>query len=346
MMRVETLASLGELDAQEFDQLDDRCGPVGCHARLLQLERDRRWSTEYLCAREDGRLLAAVPLYRLKKGTWPDPSYDPATWKLDEPERKAEDVTVVGGRSGLLSTLHVAAEINGTPRHTQLIEELLAREQSQSLLLPFLPEDQLTPWKEVLGPRLNHRTLGADARFDRPLAGTGLHRKVRQTFSADDRAAERHGVESAVTTWSEVRTHAAALIARNNQAYGLPDVEQLVDFRVRQWEACAGASVFVLTAKARSEHGAEHGLVVGVIWRDWMDLQEMGLTGTPSDLRRTLYTQLLFHLPIKFARSHGGVRHIRAGLKAEKPKAIRGATFVPLTGATISLDSRLNTGSE
>ncbi len=85
MMRFDTFGSLRDLDAQEFDRLDASCGPVGCHARLVQLERDRRWSTEYLCAYEGRTLLAAVPLYRLRKGAWPDPSYDPATWGLDQP---------------------------------------------------------------------------------------------------------------------------------------------------------------------------------------------------------------------------------------------------------------------
>jgi hypothetical protein len=335
MMRFRALASLRDLDGQEFDRLDTSCGPAGSHARLVQLERDRRWSAEYLCAYEGGTLLAAVPLYRLRKGAWPDPSYDPAALGLDQPLAPA-DITVVGGRSGLLSTLHVASEIVGSRRHIRLIEELLAREPRRSLLLPFLTEDQQRPWKEILGARLRHEVLGADARFDRPLAGAELPRKVRQTLARDQRRAESYGVESAVTTWSEVRASAAGLIAANNQAYGLPDAEQLVDFRIRQWEACEGVRVVVLTAKA---HG-EHGLTVGVIWRDWMDLQEMGLTGAPGDLRRTLYAQLLFHLPVRLARSHGGVRHIRAGLKAEQPKAIRGASFVPLTASTFSFSAR------
>jgi hypothetical protein len=339
-MRFQALASLRDLGAQEFDRLDVSCGPVGCHSRLLQLERDHRWSTEYLCAYEGSTLVAAVPLYRLKVSAWPDPSYDPASWGLDQPLPPAE-VTVVGGRSGLLSSLHIASDVSATWRHVRLIEELLAREPRRSLLLPFLTENQLQPWKETLGSGLKHQVFGADARFDRPLAAaalpdTALPRKVRQTLNADQRMAERFGVESAVRTWSEVRSFAAGLIARNNRAYGLPDAEQLVDFRIRQWEACEGVSVVVLTASALGEHG----VTVGVIWRDWMDLQEMGLTGDPSAVRRTLYAQLLFHLPIRLARQHGGVKHIRAGLKAEQPKAIRGASFVPLTGGTFSFSSR------
>lgn len=340
-MHFQVLTTLRDLDAQEFDRLDASCGPVGCHSRLLQLERDRRWSTEYLCAYEGSTLVAAVPLYRLKASAWPDPSYDPASWGLDQPLPPA-DFTVVGGRSGLLSSLHVASGISATWRHVRLIEELLAREPRRSLLLPFLTENQLEPWKEVLGPGLKHQVSGADARFERPLAAAVLPRKVRQTLNADQRTAERFGVESAVRTWSEVRSFAAGLIARNNRAYGLPDAEQLVDFRIRQWEACEDVSVVVLTANALGEQG----VMVGVIWRDWIDLQEMGITGEPSAVRRTLYAQLLFHLPIQFACRHGGVRHIRAGLKSEQPKAIRGASFVPLTGGMFSFSSRQDGRSE
>jgi hypothetical protein len=334
-MHFQVLTTLRDLDAQEFDRLDVNCGPVGCHSRLLQLERDRRWSTEYLCAYESSALVAAVPLYRLKASAWPDPSYDPASWGLDQPFRPA-DVTVVGGRSGLLTSLHVAPDLSAEGRMRRLIEELLAREPRKSLLLPFLTENRLEPWKEVLGLGLKYQVFGADARFDRSLAAAALPRKVRQTLNADQRAAERFGVESAVRTWGEVRSFAAGLIARNNRAYGLPDAEQLVDFRIRQWEACEDVSVVILTASALGEHG----VTVGVIWRDWMDLQEMGLTGDPSEVRRTLYAQLLFHLPIRFARQHGGVKHIRAGIKAEQPKAIRGASFVPLAGGTFSFSSR------
>jgi hypothetical protein len=335
-MRFQALASLRDLDAQEFDRLDASCGPVGCHSRLLQLERDRRWATEYLCAYEGSTLVAAVPLYRLKVSAWPDPSYDPASWGLDQTLPSA-DATVVGGRSGLLSSLHVASDVSATS-HVRLVEELLAREPRRSLVLPFLTENQLEPWKEVLGPGLKHQVFGADARFDRPLAAAAvaLPRKVRQTLNADQRTAERFGVESAVRTWSEVRSFAAGLIARNSRAYGLPDAEQLVDFRIRQWEACEEVSVVALTASALGECG----VTVGVIWRDWMDLQEMGLTGDPSEVRRTLYAQLLFHLPIQFARQHGGVKHIRAGIKAEQPKTIRGASFVPLAVGTFTFSSR------
>ncbi|HET9896498.1 MAG TPA: hypothetical protein VFQ44_16345 [Streptosporangiaceae bacterium] len=330
-MRFQALDSLRTIDAQEFDQLDASCGPVGSYSRLIQLERDYRWSTEYLCARESGMLLAVVPLYRLRKGAWPDPSYDPATWGLDQPAAP-DEVTVVGGRSGLLSSLHVASAVNGTRRHIRLVEELVTRPSRSALLLPFLAEGQLEPWQEVLGRSLECRVLGADARFDRHLAGDKDARKVRQTLHRDQRMAGRYGVESSARTWSEVRSFAAGLIAQGNRAKGLPDAEQLVDFRVRQWEACEGACVVVLTARAQGEHG----VVVCVIWRDWIDLQELGLTGTPSDLRRTLYAQLLFHLPVRLARQCGGIRHIRAGLKAEQAKAIRGASFVPLAGGTFS----------
>lgn len=333
-MRFQTLESLRDLDADEFDRLDVSCGPVGSHSRLVQLERDYRWSTEYLCAREGGKLLAAVPLYRLKKGAWPDPSYDPAMWGLDQLTPPSE-TTIVGGRSGLLSNLHVASAVSGTSRHVRLIEELLTRESRLSLLLPFLTESDLGPWRKVLGSDLACQALGADARFDRYLAGEAVPRKVRQTLERDLRMAERYGVESSVRTWSEVSSFAAGLIAHDSRAKGLPDAEQLVDFRVRQWEACEDVCVVVLTAEA---HG-ERGIVVCVIWRDWVDLQEMGITGTPSDVRRTLYALLLFHLPVQLA-GQSGVRHIRAGLRAEQAKAIRGASFIPLAGGAFNFSSR------
>lgn len=337
MMRFQAVETLRDLDAQEFDRLNASCGPVGSYARLVQLERDYRWSTQYLCARESGVLLAAVPLYRLKKGAWPDPSYDPATWGLDRPASPS-DVTVVGGRSGLLSSMHVAPAISGTWRHVKLIEELLTRESRISLLLPFLTENELGPWGGVLGPSLMRQGLGADARFDSHLAGEILPRKVRQTLQRDQRMVERYGVESAIRTWSEVSSFAAGLIAHNNRANGLPDAEQLVDFRIRQWEACDGVSVVILTASARGEHG----VIVCVIWRDWIDLQEIGITGAPGDLRRTLYAQLLFHLPVQLARQDGNIKHIRAGLMAERAKEIRGASFVPLAGGAFSFSSPRN----
>ena len=329
------LESLRGLDAQEFDRLDVSCGPVGSYSRLVQLERDYRWSTEYLCARESGVLLAAVPLYRLKRGTWPDPSYNPATWGAG-PSAVPSDITVIGGRSGLLSCLHVAPAVSGTRKHMRLIEELLRRESRTSLLLPYLTEKELGPWKGVLGSRLKCHELGADARFDRHLSDETLSRRVRQTLNRDLRMAERYDVESSIQTWSEVRPFAAGLIAHNNQAQGLPDADQLVDFRIRQWEACEGASVVVLTARARDEHG----VVVCVVWRDWIDIQEIGITGARSDVRRTLYAHLLFHLPLRLARQEGGVRHMRAGLKAEQAKAIRGASFIPLAGATLCFAPR------
>lgn len=340
MMQFQIAESLSDLDGDEFDRLDPGCGPVGSHSRLVQLERDPRWSTDYLCAREGGMLLAAAPIYRLKRGGWPDSSYDPVAWGLD-PVAPPDEVTVVGGRSGLLSSLHVSPAIRGTRRHIRLIEELLTRESRSALLLPYLTGSEMALWDSVLGSRLPRRALGADARFDGQLAAETSAGKVGQTIRKDRQMADLYGVESSVTTWSAVRSHAAQLIAHDNRAKGLPDAEQIVDFRVRQWEACEDVSVVVLTARAQGEYG----VVVCVAWRDWIDLQEAGITGTRSNLRQTLYAQMLYHLPLQHARQRGGIRHVRAGLKAERAKEVRGASFVPLAGGFASFSSRHISGS-
>jgi hypothetical protein len=91
-----------------------------------------------------------------------------------------------------------------------------------------------------------------------------------------------------------------------------------------QWDECAEVTVVVLHARA----GAHEGAVTLLLFRDEMEVYEVGLPDQASPCRRALYACLTFHEPMRVARSHG-LRTVRAGLGSAQPKRIRGAVAVP-----------------
>jgi len=326
-LRWEILSSASGL-AGELDDMGADIGPVGSGARLSVLESDARWSAEYHRLSAGGQLIGIIPVFTCHARSWPNPLYVPA-----RPQIIPAHCVLVGGRDGLASSLRLTAPARSGRTFRLIIEKLASiyRQRGQLLAFPFFPVDELEAIRSS-GLPLDIRTEGRDARLDALLGDWSrtLRSKARSTLRRDAADAARLGIVTRISTWDEIASWAAPLVSDHNRLKGLPDHPRLVDHRVRQWERCEGMQVLAFTAAA----GKAAGVLVAVMWQDWMDLQEIGLPPGSGEQRRCLYAQLIAHLPVA-AGSKRGIRRVRAGTEATTAKAARGATF-QLIGSGIS----------
>lgn len=334
-LRHDVLTSLAG-EAGYFDELDSGTGPVGSHAWLLSMESDARWESRYHKFTRGDNTIAIVPVYQRKAKEWRDPLYTPDFPVQPDSPVTPECCVLVGGRDRLLSSLHVQAEAR-EPEVYRAIMEALTEAYCQSgryLYFPHFRAAELSLIAAASDTPPQRRLTGADARLDRLLGdwGKSLLSKERATLRHDLAEGTRLGVRTAVCDWADATDYAAPLIAGHHQAKGSPEHSLLVDRRVRQWERCTGFEVMVFTAQAEDVRG----VVVAAVWRDWMELLEIGLGHGRGEVRRCVYAYLIAHLPAEAGKARG-LRKLRVGPAARTPKAARGAFFHELESALVAL---------
>lgn len=313
-------------EAPHFDELDDDIGPVGSRARLLSLERDSRWEVCYHRFAQGADPVAVVPVYRRRTKKWLNPLYTPSFPGQHDSPIPPELCVVVGGVDGLLSSLHVRHDLRQPGIYRAIMSSLstVYRERGMYLYFPHFRSTELDLISAALGAPLERRLTGADARLDRLFDdwGQSLRSKQRATLRRDAADSKRLGIETTVCSWADAADHAAVLIAGHHHAKGSPEHPALVDRRIRQWEQCSEFEVLVLKAHADDVQG----VLVALIWRDWMDLLEIGLTHGHGEMRRCVYAQLAAHLPAAIGKARG-LKKLRAGPESQAAKAARGAFF-------------------
>lgn len=329
----EVLTSL-TAEAGYFDELDDRLGPAGSRARLLSLEGDSRWDVRYHKFTHRGTPVAVVPVYRRRAKEWPSPLYTPAFEGQRNSPVPPGRCAVVGGRDGMISSLHVRADMRRPGVYRSILTTLSGayRERGMHLYLPHFRADELDLISSALDTLPRRELTGADARLDGLFGewGQSLLSKQRATLRHDLADSARLGVQTAVCGWDDVADHAAPLIASHYQAKGTPEHGLLVDRRVREWARCPEFEIMAFTAGA----GDVQGVLVALIWRDWMDLLEIGMSHGHSEVRRCVYAQLIAHIPAAVGKARG-LRKLRAGPAARMAKAARGAFFYDLESALV-----------
>jgi hypothetical protein len=337
-MEFREVSQISDIPADRFDALDPAAGGSGSHARLRQRESDGRWEARYLCCWEDGRLLAAVPLYRPRFGAWPDPWYDPAAWRLPGPQSAActpRRSLVVGGCSGLRSTLHVDPDLRSSERFAEVLARIarIAAEQDRGLVVPYLYPESAEALVRAGGGRIEPGVIARDGvlrGFDRPDWEAGVGWRVRKHLNEDRRLIA--AVQPAVSflPWSQVEDRACKMIAEHAGSKDRPDHPELVRMRYREWAECEGARCLAITGESANVTG----VVAAVVWRDELDLIEIGLDGFQGRERLAVYVDLVFHAPMAYAREHG-LRVIRLGVEATLAKSLRGVEIVDLYGAVL-----------
>jgi hypothetical protein len=330
----ERLTALPQLDTAAFDPSAGAAGSLG---RLRGVESDARWRCRYVAVRRGARVAALLPIYAATGNRWPDPAYAPGSWPSTTGPPTgftADRCLLVGGVYDHRSALHV-------PDDPQLVRVALgaaarvAAAEERCLVFPFMYERSHRALAAATGGRIGWYVLSREAQFRevlRPDRERQLRSRVRGVLRRDRRLIEAAATTATVASWNTVRDQAAELIAEHNLRMGVSDHPEFVRMRYDQWSACDEVRVVTF----RVEAGPVGGVLTALVWRDELDLYEIGLPGSDHPARIAVYLDLLVHRPLAFAMANALAR-VRAGTAAETPKASRGAVFEPLYGGVLDI---------
>jgi hypothetical protein len=320
--------SLDGVGADELFALDDTVGALGSRGRLDQHSHDPRWAARYVVVREEGRLRAALPIFLGHGAQWSDQINNPADWGHDG-EAVPENSALIGGRLEIRGSLRCAADpdVLAAVRDAALsIPELAGRE----LFFGYLPADQRPSAEAIFGP-IEWLASYDDFTYPQPVIRgdlMDLPQPVRYTIRHGERKAAELGVRTEVTPWPEYEGTACELIAEHNNRKGQTDHPELVRYRMDVWDDCDEVTVLVVHCVAESGQEILEGAQTLLLFRDEVEVYEVGLPESDNPDRHTLYTHLTFHEPRRIAQEHNGTT-VRSGFGAPKPKLIRGAEFLP-----------------
>jgi hypothetical protein len=317
-LAVEVVENLDGIGADEMFALDATLGALGSRGRLVQHTGDPRWQARYVVVRDGGTLAAAVPVFLGRVGRWSDQIHQPSDWGWPD-ALVQEKSALVGGRLEIRGSLRCADD----PAVLRAVADVCREELAgREVFLGYLDEQQQRLAEAVFGPvdwLVRYEDFDyAEAVVRGDLAN--VPRAVRQSIRAGERKAEQLGIEAVVVPWADYDGTGCELIAAQNRRKGMTDHAALVGFRLDQWEECGEVSVYV----AHATMGDEEGAVTLLVYRDEVEVYEVGLPDGDGPSRRTLYSCLTFDEPRKLARELG-LTTIRAGLDAAQPKKIRGA---------------------
>jgi hypothetical protein len=338
-MDFRVVSQINDIPAARFDALDAAAGGAGSHARLRQREGDGRWHTRYLCAWDAGLLLAAVPLYRPRFARWSDSWYDPGAWPLSDPYAAActpGESLLVGGCSGLRSTLHTDPALRDADAFGEVLARIaaLAAEEDRGLIFPYLYGDCARALGRAGRGLLEPGVIARDGLlrgFAEPDWEAGIGWRVRRHLNEDRRLIDTVAPAVRFVPWPEAEDLACKLIAAHSGSKNRPDHPEAVRMRYREWDECEGAECLAVVGESANVTG----VVAAVVWRDELDLVEIGLDGFEGRERLGVYLDLAFHAPMAYAREHG-LRVIRLGVEATLAKSLRGVEIVELYGALAS----------
>ncbi len=338
-MAIGFTSTIADFDQKQFDALDSTAGAASSYSRLLQQEQDARWTCRYLGWFDGDQVRAAIPVYRYRMRSWPDPSYAPHSWGLPDgiaDEYSPRTSLMVGGCIDRRTGFHVDAEAR-TPHELQrLLVEIAkhAADEDLSLTFPYMYADAKRALAAATGDRIVWAELGREAHLfglSDPDWESRLSSRVRYRLRQDQRKIAAVPMTVGEESWDDVDAWASELIAHHNSAKGAHEHSEFVSFRYSGWQDNPDIGLMAFTAQSAGLRGVETIL----LWDNELEVYEVGISGEESDERFALYLNLLFHLPIQYARTRG-IDHIRLGSKTETPKALRGAAFENLYGGVLS----------
>ncbi|HXM56914.1 MAG TPA: GNAT family N-acetyltransferase [Candidatus Dormibacteraeota bacterium] len=333
---IETAASIHELRAERWNALAGAGDFYQSHEWLAAIESDRTARARYLVAWSGGRLLGALPLYRVEfEGS---ASYQPD--RLRTMLRVDGRYLVAGARRCYRSGVMVAP---GLPPAVQdqvagaLLRAALdcaVQDGLSGIGLFYLP----TPALERVG-----RVLPVTAAFDsaetamEPI-GSGIDAFLSRLSSSRRGMVRREMRAFAATGWrtdvsrlADCLAEAASLVGQVERRHGLTTPDALLR-RVFRWQVRAvdGRSA-VLTCRDGS--GAMVGCVVNYVWRDTLYSRAVGLDYDRIGRDSFAYFNLIFYEAIERAAGRG-LERVHVGL-ATASKIERGAVARPLWTAVV-----------
>jgi len=321
------LASVDEVGAAEWDALAEDDGFHGSHAWLRFVES--QVSAEYAVAVAGGRVVAALPLYRVahEPNAWYDPKRLAALVGVDEP------VVLAGSRAGYRSTVLAA----GASELAAALDEALSS-IVEPLVFPFLTSRALAALGAVVPVTAALDTVEAALEdcgdgFDAYLAR--LRRDRRNKVRRERRAFRESGLRTAVRGLEECRSELAPLLANVQRRYDQPADPAALAALLEAESATLGDRSAVFT-------GEDGERTVGAFLAYRFGSGLFGrLAGFDYDRLPGAfeYFNLAVYEPVEYL-AENGLRSLHLGVGSWRAKAFRGATIRPLWTALVRTRGR------
>ena len=346
-MRVSCVDSIGAVQPAEWARVAVRGGLYASHPWLLALEGQAGFDPRYLLATaSDGRLLGALPVYRVE-GPGTVSLYDHYALFV-EPWAGATDASgswfpalYAGTKAGYQNEVLVDVGLDAPATRrvlAALVERLAAlagaqRVRSQAWL--YLTERAAGTIVPLLGERARLLLSGASTHvairwrsFDGYLASLSRSRRHQVRREIDRFGAAGHRVD--VGRLSECCQEAGPLLANVQRKYGHGSTPEEMTEQLRRQAAVLDEHSVVFQCRRGS---SLVGYCLCFAWGEELYARTVGFdygaTGSHAE-----YFNLNYYLPIRYAIEHG-LRTVHLGTQSYEAKLARGAAPRPLWSAVV-----------
>ena len=335
MIEFSALGSLRDVAAEEWDALAAGRSFYLCHSWLSAQDAGQPVDARYLLARSGGRLVGALPVYRVRNET--------NAFYL--PERCADGrwqgpYLLAGARRAYANGLLIARDLPAAER-AEVTGGLIARLRRQAAgagargaLFLYLA----TPAARVLVdacPASQPVLLAMEAVLDLPGRDFGSYlqwlsghrrRVIRHECDVFSRAGYSIAVEPAQAVWEQM----APLLANVQRRHGHDAPDDHWRRLLRRQAADLAGQAIVFTCRRDGELA---GACLGYAWHGTLYLKLCGFDYTRLAASFE-YFNLVYYAPIRYAYDNG-LRRVHYGREAFAAKLARGAHVAPLWGVEI-----------
>jgi uncharacterized protein len=332
--------SLRDVAADEWDALVAGRSFYLCHSWLSAQDADQPIDAVYLLARSGGRLVGALPVYRVRNET--------NAFYL--PERCADgrwlgSYLLAGTRRAYTNSLLIARDLTAAER-AEVTGGLLARLRGQAAAADacgalFLYLATSAARSLIAAFPASHPVLIAmEAVLDLPgrdfdcyLQMLSGHR--RRVIRHECDVFSRTGFTIAIEPASEVWEQMAPLLANVQRRYGNDAPDDHWRRLLRRQAADLAAHAIVFTCR---RDGVLTGACLGYAWHGTLYLKLCGFDYARLSASFE-YFNLVYYAPIRYGYENG-LRRIHYGREAFAAKLGRGAHLAPLWGVEIPAPGR------
>jgi predicted N-acyltransferase len=340
MLHCESASSVSAVDPAEWDVLAGPYGYYLSHQWIRFVEADPSARAEYLLVRQDGRLVAALPVYDVAAEQ--NDFYRPGNLADG---RWRGHYLIAGARrayaNGLL--VHPALEAAERIQAAELLLRTLAgrvrRHDAAGALFLYMPTAAAGEVQQATGA-IAARGLpllaAADSHLDAPGSDIGDYlaslptshrrRRLAREITVFSGAGYEVSQESPRDSWRE----AGALLGNLQRRYGHEGTDEV-------WQAIVGRQAEYLGDRGVLFACRSRGrLVAFSLGYPFLDTLYMRMAGFDyAQLRNAFeYFNLAIYLPLRYVYAHG-MRRIHLGMESYDAKIRRGAVLTPLWNVAV-----------
>jgi uncharacterized protein len=334
------LQTLRDVAADEWDAAVAGRSFYLCHSWLSAQDADQPIDAVYLLARSGGRLVGALPVYRVRNET--------NAFYL--PQRCADgrwqgSYLLAGARRAYTNSLLIARDLTAV-EHAEVTGGLLARLRGQAAgagargaLFLYLPASAARSLLAAF-PASHPVLIAMEAVLDLPGRDFDCY---LQTLSGHRRRVIRHecdvfsraGFTTAIEPASEVWQQVAPLVANVQRRYGNDAPDDHWRRLLRRQAADLAAHAIIFTCR---RDGVLAGACLGYAWHGTLYVKLCGFDYARLDASFE-YFNLVYYAPIRYAYENC-LNRIHYGREAFAAKLGRGARLAPLWGMEIPAPGR------